>query len=179
MFKNFSPRLFFAMAAIAMVIISPLFALFTPILLMQTLFTDITKIYIFPFGTVAFIIVLAFVLFAAACMLLFWKRAISTYIGSIVIILIGFVTLYSTTQIYTVIDYEQILVKKFIFKDSMEWANVDEILFEYVPDDLGEFVFKGKDGQQLVIKEHKSDVTSGIYNIAKEKNIPYIERAKK
>ncbi|AWE07152.1 ATP-dependent exonuclease [Lysinibacillus sp. 2017] len=179
MFKDFSPRLFFSMAAIAMVIISPLFALFTPILLIQTLYTDITKIYIFPFGRVAFIIIFAFILFAAASMLLFWKRNISTYVGSIIIVLIGFVALYSTTQIYTAIDYEQIFVKNFVFEDSMEWANIDEVLFEYVPDDLGEFIFKGKDGQQLIIKEHKSDVTSGIYNIAKDKNIPYIEREKK
>lgn len=178
MFKNFSPRLFFVMAAVTMVIISPFFAIFTPIVLLQTLFTDVTKIYIFPFITVAYIIVFAFLLFAGACLLLFWKRKTPTYLGSIAIILIGFVALYSTSQIYTAIDAQQIYVKKFIFEESIEWASINEVVFEYVPGDLGEFTFKGQDGQQLVIDEHKSSVTSGIYNLAKEKNIPYIERAK-
>lgn len=176
MFKDFSPRLFFSMAAITMLIISPFFAIFMPMVLIETFFKDITKIYIFPFSTVALIIIFAFIIFAVACLLLFWKRAKSTYLGSIVIILIGFIALYSTTQIYTVIDTEQIVVKKFLFEESIEWADINEVLFEYVPGDLGEFKFKGEDGQQLAIKEHTSDVTSGIYNLASEKNIPFIER---
>ncbi|MEG0386404.1 MAG: ATP-dependent exonuclease [Solibacillus sp.] len=179
MFKNTSPRLFFSMAAMAMLIISPLFAILMPIILIETFFTyHETKLYIYPFMKSAFVIIFAFVLFAGACFLLVWKRQKVTFLLSTLIILGGFYTLYSTTQIYTVIDFDQIVVKNVLSEKTIEWADVDEVTFEYIPDELGDFVFKMEDGKQFTLQEDKSHVTSYIYNVAAEYSIPFIERAK-
>lgn len=179
MFKNFSPRLFFSMAAIACLIISPLFAIFVPIILIDTLFKDDTKLFVYSFGTSASIIIIAFAVFAGASMLQFWKRTALTAVASILIVLLGFTLLYSTSQIYTVIDSEKIVFKKFITEKSLDWADVKEVTLEFVPNDLGEHIFTTVDGKEIVMKENKFHVTSYIYNTAREKNIPYNERPKK
>ncbi|ATP39878.1 ATP-dependent exonuclease [Solibacillus sp. R5-41] len=179
MFKNTSPRLFFSMAAIAMLIISPFFAIIMPIILIETFFThDDTKLYIYPFMTSTLVIVFAFVLFAVACLLLFWKREKVTFLLSTLIVLGGIYTLYSTSQMYTVIDSEQIVVKNIWSEKSVEWADMSEVALEYVSGDLGDYVFKMADGQEFILKENKSHVTSYIYNLANAKSIPFVERAK-
>lgn len=178
MFKNTSPRLFFSMAAIAMLIISPFFAIFLPIFLIEAFFKDPEKLFIYPFLTSAKVIILAFVLFAGACMLLFWKREKFTFLVSPLIVLGGVFALYSTSQMYTVIDSEQIFVKNIWSEKSMDWVNINEVALEYVEGDLGDYVFKTADGQQLKLQENKSHVTSYIYNLANAKSIPFVERAK-
>ena len=178
MFNNTSPRLFFSMAAITMLIISPFFAIFMPIILIETFFKDPTKLFIYPFVTSAKIIVFAFVLFAGACLLLFWKREKVTFLLSTLIVLGGVFTLYSTSQMYTVIDSEEIVVKNIWSEKSVEWADINEVVFEYVTGDLGDYVFKMADGQDFIIQENKAHVTSYIYNLASEKSIPFVEREK-
>ncbi|MEK4425078.1 ATP-dependent exonuclease [Solibacillus sp. FSL K6-1523] len=178
MFKNTSPRLFFSMAAITMLIISPFVAILMPIILIETFFKDPTRLYIYPFITSAKIIVFAFVLFAGACLLLFWKRKKVTFLLSTLIVAGGIFALYSTSQMYTVIDFEQIKVKNVWSEESVEWADMDEVVFEYIPGDLGDYIFKMADGQRFIIPENKSHVTSYIYNLANAKNIPFVERAK-
>lgn len=178
MFKNTSPRLFFSMTAITMLIISPFFAIFIPIILIETFFKDPTRLFIYPFITSAKIIVFAFILFAGACLLLFWKREKVTFLLSTLIVLGGIFILYSTSQMYTVIDSEQIVVKNIWSEKSVEWADINEVVLEYVSGDLGDYVFKMTDGQEFIIKENKSHVTSYIYKLANAKSIPFVERAK-
>ncbi|MEG0383944.1 hypothetical protein [Solibacillus cecembensis] len=179
MFKNTSPRLIFSMAAITMLIISPFFAILMPIILIETFFKyDDTKLYIYPFTTSAKVIVFAFILFAGACLLLFWKRKKVTFLLSTLIVIGGIFTLYSTTQMYTAIDANQIVVKNVWSEKSIKWADINGVTFEYIVDDLGDYVFQMADGQDFILKENKSHVTSYIYNIANAKSIPFVEKAK-
>ena len=179
MFKQYSPRLVFALAAITCVIISPLFAIFVPMTVPDLFLTDRSYFYIYSFKTNVTIILLGFAILAAAFALLSWKRQIATYALSIVLAIVGLVTLYSSTETFTAINESEVNKSQLIGAQKMNWDAIEKVVFEYVPNSTGTFIFKGKDGSEIVVKEDKGMATSFIYQMANKKNVPYNEYEKK
>ncbi|MEK4699348.1 ATP-dependent exonuclease [Solibacillus sp. FSL R7-0668] len=179
MLKQYSPRLLFALVAITCLVISPLFAIFVPMTVPDLFLTDRSWFYIYSFRGNAKLIMIGFVLLAAAFALLSWKRHVTTYVGCLALIVFGLVTLYSSTENYTAINETQVQKNQLFGSQTLKWDEIENVVFEYVPGALGEFIFTGKNGEKIIVKEDKTMVTTYIYQTANKLNVPYEELEKK
>ncbi|WP_274309891.1 ATP-dependent exonuclease [Solibacillus daqui] len=179
MLKQYSPRLLFTLAAITCLVISPLFAIFVPMTVPDLFLTDRSWFYIYSFKGNVKLIMMGFVLLAAAFALLSWKRHAATYVGCLALIIFGLVTLYSSTENYTAINETQVQKNLLIGSQTLKWSEIDEVVLEYVPGSLGQYIFKGKNGKEIIVAEDKEMATSYIYQMANKQDVPFNEYEKK
>ncbi|MEK4531773.1 ATP-dependent exonuclease [Solibacillus sp. FSL W7-1472] len=179
MFKDYSPRLIFGVMAVTCIIISPLFAIFVPMTVPDLFLTDRSYFYIYSFRTNVKIIIAGFVILAAAFAMLCWKRQIATYVLSLLLLIGGLVTLYSSTSTYTAINEQVVFKSQLIGSEKMQWDSIERVALEFVPNALGNYKFIDKSGNELIVQEDKSMATSYIYLMASKKNIKFDEYEKK
>lgn len=179
MFKKYSPRLVFGLVAITFVVISPLFAIFMPMTVPDLFLTDRSWFYIYSFKANVKVILIGFAILAMAFVLLSWKQHIATYIGCVILVVVGAATVYSSVENYTAINEHEVNKNKLIGSQTLQWSEIEEVVLEYVPGSLGEYVFKGKNGEQIVVEEDKVMATSYIYQMAIKQNVQYNEYEKK
>ncbi len=179
MFKNYSPRLVFALVAITFIVISPIFAIFMPMTVPDLFLTDRSWFYIYSFTANVKIIIIGFVIVAAAFALLSWKQQVATYIGCVVLVVIGAATVYSSIENYTAINETEVHKNQLIGSQTLQWSEIEVVELAFVPDSVGEYIFKGKNGKAIVVEENKEMATSYIYQMANKLNVPYNEYEKK
>ena len=179
MFKKYSPRLVFALVAITFVVISPLFAIFLPMTVPDLFLTDRSWFYIYSFTGNVKVILIGFAILAAAFALISWKQHIATFIGCVVLVIVGAATLYSSIENYTAINEIEVHKNKLIGSQTLQWSEIEEVELAYVPGSVGEYIFKGKSGEEIIVEEDKEMATSYIYQMANKLNVPYNEYEKK
>lgn len=180
MFKNYSPALFFSMAAIAVFIISPIVCFFFPVFVVQTFLYDATKVVLYPNGINIWLVLVAFVIFAAALGLVGWKRSKVTFGVLVTTFVCSIAMIYLSTLSHTMINKEQVTVQKFFDIQTVEWVDITEVVYEYVVGGFGEYTFISE-GEQVVIPEtsqFSSNEKISLYSLARQYNISFIEREK-
>ena len=115
----------------------------------------------------------------AAFAMLCWKRQIATYVLSLLLLIGGLVTLYSSTSTYTAINEQVVFKSQLIGSEKMQWDSIERVALEFVPNALGNYKFIDKSGNELIVQEDKSMATSYIYLMASKKNIKFDEYEKK
>ena len=181
MFKNFSPSLFFAMAAITVLIFLPYLMLFQPIF--QSFF------FVKPYEQDVFLlnpiniklIIASCLIFGGMFGLLAYKRTKAIYGVTMLLLVIGGATAYYSTQNYLKISEQQIERSFFWMNDQYAWTELEEVYYEYVVgSNKGEVKLITKSGDSFVIKERElnSQAKSYIYRYSNENGIPYVEREK-
>lgn len=179
MFKKYSPRLVFALVAITFVVISPLFAIFMPMTVPDLFLTDRSWFYIYSFTGNVKVILIGFAILAAAFALLSWKQHAATYIGCALLAVIGATTVYSSIENYTAINETEVHKNKLIGSQTLQWSEIKAVELAYVPGSVGEYIFKGKNGEEILVEENKEMATSYIYQMAQKLDVPYSEYEKK
>lgn len=182
MFKNFSPSLFFSMAAVTVVIVAPFIMIFLPIFQMEFFPYDKTAITFIPNPVSLRLVILAcFIIIVMLGILAYRRNKVIYFIGSLLFIL-GIGTGFLSTQNYTMISQEQ-LERHYLFKEQQyRWEELDEVVYEYVVgSNKGDLTFSTKTGEQFVIKEKELHSTgkSLIYQFARANEVTYIEREKR
>ncbi|WP_274308092.1 acyl dehydratase [Solibacillus daqui] len=181
MFKNFSPGLFFAMAAVTTVIIAPVVMLFQPIF--QNFFFGMQHDQdVFLLNPINLrLVIAACLVFGAMFALLAYKRTKVYYSIGLLLLVTGGSTAYFSTQNYLKINSEQIERNFLWMNDKYEWTELSEVYYEYVVGaNKGEVKLIAKSGDSFVIKEKElnSHAKSYIYRYSIQNSIPYIEREK-
>ncbi len=181
MFKNFSPGLFFAMAAVTVVIFLPWIMLLQPIF--QSFF--FVKSYeqdVFLLNPINLkLIIAACLIFGVMFGLLAYKRTKAIYVVTTLLLVIGGATAYYSTQNYLKISDQQIERSFLWMNDEYAWTELEEVYYEYVVGaNKGEVKLIAKSGDSFVIKERElnSHAKSYIYHYSKQNDIPYVEREK-
>lgn len=181
MFKNFSPGLFFAMAAVTVVVFLPWIMLFQPIF--QSFF------FVKPYDQDVFLlnpiniklIIASCLIFGSMFGLLAYKRTKAMYASTALLLVLGGATAYYSTQNYLKISEQQIERSFFWMNDQYAWTELEEVYYEYVVGaNKGEVRLVTKSGDSFVIKERElnSQAKSYIYRYSTQNNIPYVEREK-
>ena len=181
MFKNFSPGLFFAMAAVTVVIFLPWIMLLQPIF--QSFF------FVKPYEQDVFLlnpinlklIIAACLIFGVMFGVLAYKRTKAIYAVTLLLLVIGGATAYYSTQNYLKISEQQIERSFLWMNDQYAWNELEEVYYEYVVGaNKGEVKLISKSGDSFVIKERElnSQAKSYIYRYSNENGIPYVEREK-
>lgn len=179
MFKNFSPSLFFALAAVTVCIFTPFIMLFHPVF-HSFFFTDPLAI-IIPSLIYKRLILIGSLLVAGTLGLLAYKRNRLIYMISFILFIGGFVMMYFSIQNHIAISEDHIVKQAFFDKDQYEWNEFSDIVYEYTRfGDKGDYTFTTKTGEQFILKEKelRSDVRLQIYNYALANNISFTEREK-
>ncbi|ATP41811.1 hypothetical protein CSE16_18185 [Solibacillus sp. R5-41] len=182
MFKDFSPKLFFIIAAVFVVISAPLLVLLFPIFIVQTIYFDPARIVLYPNPNNFYWIIIACILLIIACIIPIIKRNKVTYSLFAFFLIGGFATLYISSMSYYLISNEQIVIKKYEQKGVYAWENVEEVVYEYVVGDFGSYTFTMRDGTQFVIEQngqYTTDEQQKLYNAAVSYDVAFIEREKK
>lgn len=181
MFKNFSPGLFFAMAAITIVIFMPWILLLQPIF--QSFF------FVKPYEQDVFLlnpiniklIIASCLIFGLMFGLLAYKRTKVIYAVTTLLLVIGGASVYYSTQNYLKISEQQIERSFLWMNNQYTWTELEEVYYEYVVGaNKGEVKLIAKSGDSFVIKERElnSHAKSYIYRYSNENGIPYVEREK-
>lgn len=179
MFKKYSPRLVFALVAITFIVISPIFAIFMPMTVPDLFLTDRSWFYIYSFTGNVKVILIGFAILAAGFALLSWKQHVVTYIGCVVLVVIGAATVYSSIENYTAINETEVHKNQLIGSQTLQWSEIEVVELAFVPDSVGEYIFKGKNGEEIIVEEDKVTATSYIYLMAQKLEVPYTEYEKK
>lgn len=182
MFKNFSPSLFFAMAAVTVVICSPFLMIFQPIFHTEFFSYDkLTSIFI-PNPVNLRLVLLACAVLVVMLGILAYKRDKKMYVTGTFLFVLSIGIAYLSTQNYLMISNEQIERHHFFDEQQYRWDQLDEIVFEYVVGSKnGDFTFTSKTGEQFIVREKEVHSTgkSKIYHLAMQNEISFTEREKK
>lgn len=182
MFKNFSPSLFFAMAAVTVVICAPFLMMFQPVFHTEFFSYDkMTSLFI-PNPVNLRLVLLACAILAVMLGILAYKRDKKMYITGTLLFVLSIGIAYLSTQNYLMISNEQIERHHFFNADQYQWNELDEIVYEYVVgSNNGGYTFTSKTGEQFVINEKEVHSTgkSQIYQYARQNEVSYTEREKK
>lgn len=181
MFKNFSPGLFFAMAAITILIFTPYIMLLQP-MFQSFFFVKPEDQDVFLINPITLrLIIGASLVFGVMFGLLAYKRTKVIYGISLLLLVIGGSMAYYSTQNYLKISNEQIERNFLWMNDQYEWTELSEVYYEYVVGaNKGEVKLITKSGDSFVIKEKElnSSAKSYIYQYSNQNGILYIEREK-
>lgn len=180
MLNDLSTRAKFGLTAIAVALIGILVVLFLPMSVTETMYYSRENIILLTpetnlkhFGIAIIVIVFVFVLLA-------FKRNIFMYSLSTLIILSCIVISFLTLTNYIAIQNEQIIIKDYDGESIYPWTEIDEIVYEYVFEENGKYIFRTKNNEQFIIYETAkfgNMEKSKIYMTARNLNIKFIERA--
>ena len=182
MFKNFSPGLFFSMAAVTVAIFAPWIMIFHPIFQVEYFSFNKGASMFIPNPVNGRLVLLACLVLIIMLGILAYKREMKMYISGIFLFGLGIGIAYLSTQNYLLISQEEIERHHFFGEHQYRWEQLDEIVYEYVVGSRdGDITFTSKSGDQFIIKEKEVHSTgkNQIYHLAKQNDVNYIEREKK
>ncbi|MBD8035024.1 acyl dehydratase [Solibacillus merdavium] len=182
MFKNFSPGLFFSMAAVTVTVFAPFIMIFHPIFQMEYFSYNNRASTFIPNPVNLRLILLACLVLIIMLGILAYKRNMKIYVSGIFLFGLSVLIAYLSTQNYLMISQDKIERHHFFTDHQYQWNQLDEIVFEYViGSKAGDITFTTKSGDQFIIKEKEvhSNGKSQIYHLAKQNDVNYIEREKK
>ncbi len=181
MLNQKSPRVFFIVFTIAVLILSPFIIAFVPIGVVETLYFDRENIvlliprvnFCLMGGTMALIL--------AILLLLAWKRHISTYIIAFLLLAGSGTMAYYSSLSYTAIQESGLVLKKYHTVHDYPWSSIVEVVYEYEPDSAGTYNFTTAGGETITIEETAQIGPAEqreIYHTVTGQGIPLIEREK-
>lgn len=182
MFKNFSPGLFFSMAAVTVVICAPFIMMFQPIFQMEYFSYNNRASTFIPNPVNLRLVLLSCLVLIIAFGIIGYRQEKKMYLFSILFFGLSIGIAYLSTQNYLLISQEAIERHYFLGKQHYRWEQLDAIIFEYgVGSKNGDITFTAKSGEQFVIsqKEIHSAGISQLYHLAYQNEITYIEREKR
>ncbi|MEK3763574.1 MULTISPECIES: acyl dehydratase [unclassified Solibacillus] len=182
MFKNFSPGLFFSMAAVTVVIFAPWIMIFHPIFHLEYLSYNNRVSTFIPNPVNLRLVLLSCLALIIAFGIIGYRQERKMYLFSILFFGLSIGIAYLSTTNYLLISQEAIERHHFFDKQQYRWEQLDEIVFEYVVGSKkGDITFTAKSGEQFVInhKEIHSAGVSQIYHLAYQNGITYTEREKR
>ncbi|MER2029218.1 MAG: acyl dehydratase [Solibacillus sp.] len=182
MFKNFSPSLFFSMAAVTIVVVAPFIMIFHPIFQLEFFqYNNTTATFIPNPINLRLVLVSCFVLIVMLWILAY-RRNMKGYLIGLLLFILSVGIGYLSTQNYLLIS-EAELERHHLFEEQQyRWEELDEVVYEYVVgSNKGDITFTTKTGDQFVIKEKELHSTgkSLIYQFSRANEVTYIEREKR
>ncbi|MEK4387338.1 acyl dehydratase [Solibacillus sp. FSL W7-1464] len=182
MFKNFSPSLFFAMAAVTVLIVAPFIMIFHPIFQNEFFqFNNSSATFIPNPLNLRLVLVTSFVLIVMLWILAY-RRNMKFYLIGLLLFILSIGIGYLSTQNYLLISQEQLERHHLLEEQKYRWEEFDEVVYEYVVgSNKGDITFTTKTGEQFVIKEKELHSTgkSMIYHFSRANEVTYIEREKR
>lgn len=182
MFKNFSPSLFFSMAAVTIVVIAPFIMIFHPIFQLEFFQYNNTAATFIPNPINLRLVLATCSVLIVMLWILAYRRNLKVYLIGLLLFILSVGIGYLSTQNYLLISQEQLERHHLFEEQQYRWEEFDEVVYEYVVgSNNGDITFTTKTGEQFVIKEKELHSTgkSLIYQFSRENEVTYIEREKR
>lgn len=180
MINQISPRAMLILAAITLLILTPLFIFMLPLFIVTTFLYDTQNLLMIPPAKNFYLWGIGFLLVIAILILLAYKRTKIMYIFNGVLLIAAISCMYFASLSYTQIHPNFITIKNFQEKKTYPFQSIKRIDYEYgaVKED-DRYIFETKTGEIFMIavtpllnyekKQH-------IYHIAHENQIEFNEK---
>lgn len=174
-----SPRAIFMVWAIIVVLLSPLFILFMPLVITQTFFYDPEQIVVLAPPKNHWLVTTAFGLVVASLLMLAVKRNKWTYAMTGILSLASVATLVLSTLSYVVIHPGHITIQNYTEKQHYEMEEFTKVIYEYGVSELGRYQFITKSGEAVYIDDSPQlefEKRSKIYRTVLAHDLEFVER---